>query len=218
MILAVAHSMAVLLEVGKKLTFAVAVDWPGWARSGKGEEAALARLFEYAPRYAPIAKAAGLELPQDPRLEVAERLPGDTSTDFGVPAAIADADRQPLSGTEAARTADLMWAAWAAFDRVVATAPQELRKGPRGGGRDRDKIWRHVVEAEATAYAPRLGLKLKAPAAGDGEGLQAMRQAVIEGFTAGAAEGTKRWPPRYAARRIAWHVLDHLWEIEDRSR
>jgi hypothetical protein len=27
----------------------------------------------------------------------------------------------------------------------------------------------------------------------------------------------KRWPPRYAARRIAWHVLDHAWEIEDRT-
>ncbi len=27
----------------------------------------------------------------------------------------------------------------------------------------------------------------------------------------------KGWPPRYAARRMAWHVLDHLWEIEDKS-
>jgi hypothetical protein len=24
-------------------------------------------------------------------------------------------------------------------------------------------------------------------------------------------------PPRYAIRRIAWHVLDHAWEIEDKS-
>jgi hypothetical protein len=29
--------------------------------------------------------------------------------------------------------------------------------------------------------------------------------------------GGVRWPVRYAARRAAWHVLDHLWEIEDRS-
>jgi hypothetical protein len=28
--------------------------------------------------------------------------------------------------------------------------------------------------------------------------------------------GGKRWSPRYFARREAWHVLDHLWEIEDR--
>jgi hypothetical protein len=27
----------------------------------------------------------------------------------------------------------------------------------------------------------------------------------------------KGWPLRYAARRIGWHVLDHLWEIEDKS-
>jgi len=27
----------------------------------------------------------------------------------------------------------------------------------------------------------------------------------------------RSWPPRYAARRIAWHALDHAWEIEDRS-
>ena len=25
------------------------------------------------------------------------------------------------------------------------------------------------------------------------------------------------WTQRYAARRIAWHILDHAWEIEDRS-
>jgi len=27
----------------------------------------------------------------------------------------------------------------------------------------------------------------------------------------------KGWPPRYAAARIAWHALDHAWEIEDKS-
>jgi hypothetical protein len=33
----------------------------------------------------------------------------------------------------------------------------------------------------------------------------------------GAPIAGKKWPPRYAARRIAWHALDHAWEIEDRS-
>lgn len=33
----------------------------------------------------------------------------------------------------------------------------------------------------------------------------------------GAPVVEKGWPPRYAARRIAWHVLDHAWQIEDRS-
>ena len=25
------------------------------------------------------------------------------------------------------------------------------------------------------------------------------------------------WTIRYAARRIAWHVLDHAWEMTDRT-
>ena len=28
--------------------------------------------------------------------------------------------------------------------------------------------------------------------------------------------GGIRWPARYFARRVAWHELDHAWEIEDR--
>ena len=27
----------------------------------------------------------------------------------------------------------------------------------------------------------------------------------------------RKWPARYAARRIAWHALDHAREMEDRS-
>jgi hypothetical protein len=25
------------------------------------------------------------------------------------------------------------------------------------------------------------------------------------------------WPQLYAVRRLAWHVVDHAWEIEDKS-
>jgi hypothetical protein len=28
--------------------------------------------------------------------------------------------------------------------------------------------------------------------------------------------GGKRWSPVYFVRRLAWHELDHAWEIEDR--
>ena len=45
--------------------------------------------------------------------------------------------------------------------------------------------------------------------------MKAFREAILAGLEA-AGEETK-WPPRYAARRIAWHALDHAWEIEDRS-
>jgi hypothetical protein len=33
----------------------------------------------------------------------------------------------------------------------------------------------------------------------------------------GSPLADRKWTARYAARRIAWHALDHAWEIEDRS-
>jgi len=40
----------VVVEGGAKRVFASAVDWPGWARSGRDEAAALEALLAYAPR------------------------------------------------------------------------------------------------------------------------------------------------------------------------
>jgi hypothetical protein len=105
------------------------------------------------------------------------------------------------------------------LDRVAASAPAELRKGPRGGGRDRDKIVDHVVGAEA-AYARKLGIKHRQPAHDDTAGIDALRADILSVLRApsdGEPPVPKGWLPRYAARRIAWHVLDHAWEIEDRS-
>ena len=45
----------VAIEAGQKKAFATAVDWPGWSRSGKTEDAAVESLIAYAERYAPIA-------------------------------------------------------------------------------------------------------------------------------------------------------------------
>ena len=205
-----------LVEAGAKKTFAIALDWPGWGRSGRNEEEALEALSAYAPRYAPVARAAGLDLPgADPELEVVQRVTGGASTDYGVPHEVVDDDRQPLAGEAAERTLALVSAAWELFDRVVAKAPSELRKGPRGGGRDRDQIAEHVFAAE-DAYARKLGVRIKAPAVGDTAGIQSARRTLLDALGSGEA-GEKRWPPRYAARRIAWHAVDHAWEIEDRS-
>jgi len=47
-----------------------------------------------------------------------------------------------------------------------------------------------------------------------------MRNAIVDclrNARAGEPVKDKGWLPRYAARRIAWHALDHAWEIEDRS-
>src|SRR5919202_3742755 len=148
----------VYLELGSKRVFACAVDWPGWCRSGKTEVAALEALTAAGPRYARVASQAGVRFsPSD--LEVVERVPGSAGTDFGVPGEALERDREPPAAKEAERLANLVAAAWRVFDGVVATAPAELRKGPRGGGRDRDAIVEHVLGAEV-GYARKLGLRL----------------------------------------------------------
>jgi hypothetical protein len=209
----------VYLECGRKKVFACALDWPGWARSGRTEELAISALDDYGVRYTEVTDIAGLSLPPEAGFEVVERLPGNASTDFGAPDVVPVADCAPVPADEAERLAVLVRAAWVVFDRVAAAAPAELRKGPRGGGRDRDKMINHVLGAEA-AYARRVGVRHKQPALGDVEAIEALRAdlvAVLGAPSDGSAPVPKGWPARYAARRIAWHVLDHAWEMEDRG-
>ena len=207
----------VYLELGKQRVFACALDWPGWCRAGKSEALALEALAAAAPRYARVAADAGFAFGINEGLDVVTRVPGSASTDFGVPGAVPDLDREPLAEPGAERLASLVAAAWRELDRVVAAAPAELRKGPRGGGRDRDKIIAHVISAEAS-YIRSLGLR--ASTAGQEVPDPTWRPDVLDvlrNVRDGAPRTEKGWPPRYAARRIAWHVLDHAWEIEDRS-
>ena len=212
---------AVYLELGAKRVFAGAFDWPGWCRSGRDERQALDALAAAATRYAAVAREAGVPFPSPTglSLRVVERLPGSFTTDFGSPGTVAAGDSEPLTREEAARMGALVGASWVVLDRIVATAPAVLRKGPRGGGRDRDAMFAHVVGAEVM-YARKLGIRHPEPAIGDPAAIASLRTAIVETLRA-AREGTpvveKGWPPRYAARRIAWHVLDHAWEIEDRS-
>jgi hypothetical protein len=203
----------VYLEVGAKQVFAGALDWPGWVRAGKDEALALEALAAAADRYAPVARAAGHPFPADAAdsLKVVERVKGNATTDFGAPGLPAKADAEPLRGKELERQLALLAAAWETLDKVVAGAPAELRKGPRGGGRDRDKIVDHVLGAES-AYASGLSLKLRAPAP-EKAAIKEFRAAMVAGLT--ADDG--KWPARYALRRVAWHALFHAWEIEDRS-
>ena len=211
---------SVCMEAGQRRVFAAALDWPGWCRSGRTEEAALGALAAAAPRYAIVAAEAEVAFPATPaEFEVVERLPGSTTTDFGAPDAVAAADREPLSPRAAKRLAALLSASWRVFDRVVATAPAELVKGPRGGGRDRDQIVDHVLGAES-GYARKIGVRHGVPARDDDAAVAALREAIVavlRGARSGDPLVERGWPARYAARRIAWHVLDHAWEIEDRS-
>src|SRR5579884_679039 len=214
-------STAVYLEVGAKRVFACALDWPGWCRPGKDEKQALAALAASAPRYAKVATEAGVTFPAgtSATFDVVERLPGSTTTDFGAPGEVTARDSDPLTPEEAERLIALVAAAWAVFDRIVAGAPAELRKGPRGGGRDRDAVVEHVLGAELV-YARKLGIRHRQPTLGDAPAIEALRMAIIQVLRS-ATEATPRvekgWPPRYAVRRIAWHALDHAWEIVDRS-
>jgi hypothetical protein len=210
----------VYIESGDKKVFACAVDYPGWCRSGKDEASALEALAGYAPRYAEVAKRAKAAFPSgDPELEVVERIKGKGATDFGIPHEIPRLDAEPLTARQAARQVGLMEAAWALLDKVARSTPAELRKGPRGGGRDRDKMLDHVLGAEA-AYGGHIGVKHPQPELGDTRAINALRKDIAEALR-GASDGSpvreKGWPPRYALRRITWHVLDHLWEMQDRT-
>ncbi|HJW22469.1 MAG TPA: hypothetical protein VJ506_08585 [Candidatus Limnocylindrales bacterium] len=212
--------IGVALEAGEKRTFATAVDWPGWSRSGKGEGPALEALAAYATRYEPIARRAGEPFDASSvRLEALEHGPGGSGTDFGVPSRIGDADRRPTSAADGERLARLVEAAWAELAAVAAVAPEALRKGPRGGGRDKTKMLAHVSEAD-WYYARELGVRVPNPGPDDAAALAAMRSAMLDVLRApsdGEPLAGRRWTVRYAAQRIAWHALDHAWEMQDRS-
>jgi hypothetical protein len=217
-------ALPVYLEVGKKRTFAAAMDWPGWCRSGPDEEVALQALVAYARRYKAALgpRARGLSLSGVGDLRVVERVAGDATTDFGAPGGIPEADARPIEAREVDRQLRILRACWDAFDRIAAAAAGlSLAKGPRGGGRDLDKIRAHVRDAEA-AYLARLGGKVTGAERADAE---AVRSAFNDAAAARARgevpdqgpRGGLRWPAPYAIRRAAWHTLDHAWEIEDRS-
>ena len=210
-------TIRVLVEAAEKKVFLSALDWPGWSRGAKTEDAAVEALLAAAPRYARVAAAAGFPLATDNlSLVVAERVDGNASTEFGIPAIVADADRASVDPAEAARLAALLDAAWAELDRIAAAAPEELRKGPRGGGRDRSRVVAHVIDAEA-AYAAVLGRRHRPEGAAGVAAMRADLLQVLRQPSDGSPIGGRKWPPRYAARRIAWHALDHAWEIEDRA-
>lgn len=207
----------VYLELGSKKVFAAAVEWPGWCRSGRAEDDALDNLAGYAERYAPVVGRAGLAWRPGPSIDfdIVERIKGSATTDFGAPGSVPELDQRELAPAGARRLAALVQASWDELEAVAAGAPATLRKGPRGGGRDRDAVVAHVEAAEA-AYGRKLG---NGPGAAERRehGHRLVRERIIESIRSGGAGESKGWPAAYAARRIAWHVLDHAWEIQDRS-
>lgn len=224
------QTIDIFLEVGKKRTFAGAIDWPGWCRSGPAETSALEALRNYAARYAAALgpSQTAFQFPADPTaFTVIERVEGDTTTDFGAPGKILVSDAWPVDENEQHRFQELLKSFWQTLDKMTfAAAGKELHKGPRGGGRDLDKIVRHVIEADV-AYLGGIGWKANPGGASTPDKQQQLvRQAILDALSAAVhgeipargPRGGLRWTPRYFVRRVAWHLLDHAWEIEDRIR
>ncbi|MBN1317673.1 MAG: DinB family protein [Anaerolineales bacterium] len=183
--------------------------------------------MNYGPRYEKVLLGSGIEFhpPTDiSELIVIEKHDGNATTDFGSPAVTPDSDREPIDRKDYASYCELLQACWNAFDRAVQQASgKELRKGPRGGGRDLEKIMRHVLEAEQ-AYLGRLAWKISKSGQDTVEQLEQIRQDILSvlkvaadgGLPEQGPRGGALWAPRYFIRRVTWHVLDHAWEIEDR--
>ncbi len=217
------HQLRVTLESGPKgkKVAAVAPDWPGLERGAKTEEAAIERLQSYRPRYAPVATLAGMDgaFAANTTIDIVEHYSGTGSTDFwGISFAFSSIDQQPLSSEALERELTLMQACWAFFDGVRYRVSAEMQKGPRGGGRDRDRIVRHTLGTEMD-WAKKLGLPNLYGENLTDEVVSAHRDAYCNAIRAFHAEGkmARTWPLRYLIRHTAYHTLDHAWEMEDKD-
>ncbi|HKV29624.1 MAG TPA: hypothetical protein VJT14_01255 [Candidatus Dormibacteraeota bacterium] len=214
----------VMVEQGKKKAVASAFDWPGWDRGGKSEDEALTVLATYRPRYAKVAELAGLadEFLATGKVKVVERVQGTGMTDFyTLSARSAGPEQKQMSEAECERKLALLRACWAYFDGVASRVSAELRKGPRGGGRDRDRIVRHTNGAEIVEFAKKVGV-ITAPDAWqkpNPDKLRAHRDAFCAAIRQYNARGApaRTWSVQFVIRRCAYHMLDHAWEMEDKD-
>ena len=211
-----------MVEQGKKKAVAAAFDWPGWDRGGKTEAEALEVLATYRPRYAKVAQLAGLgeEFAATGAMKVVERVKGTGMTDFyTLSFKSAGPEQKPMSQAECERKIALLQACWAYFDSVASRVSAELRKGPRGGGRDRDRIVEHVNNAEIGDFARKVGVNSDPDVWRKPAALRAHRRAfsaAIRDYNARAASA-RTWTVQFVVRHSAYHLLDHAWEMEDRD-
>jgi hypothetical protein len=205
-----------------KRCVAVAADWPGLERGARDEEAAVAKLADYVPRYRRVAERAGLQhdLSESPTVKVIGHYVGTGSTDFwGISFAPSELDRLPFDAAAFERSAALLRAAWAEFDEIGARVSAELRLGPRGGGRQRDHNIRHVLANEGGAFSPRVNVAAELEELLPAAGRAAYRDRYINAMRAWHAEDKPlgKWTVPYLLRHTAYHALDHAWEMEDRD-
>ena len=207
-----------------KRSVAFALDWPGWSRGAKSAEVALETLEAYRDRYRPVVVLAGMDAEFDAAgpLEVVEDKVGTGSTDFwGISFAPASTEHGPMDEAELERKLTLLQASWTFFDGVAARVSSEMRKGPRGGGRDRNRIMRHTIRTESEDFAKQVGLRIPEEAALTPDGLRRHREtylAAMRAYNAGKVEKRMRsWTLPFLIRHSAFHTLDHAWEMEDKD-
>ena len=207
-----------------KRSVAFSIDWPGWSRGAKSAQLALETLEAYRQRYRPVACLAGMERDFDAAgsLEIVEDRVGTGSTDFwGISFSPSAAEQGPMGEADFARAIALLRACWAFFDGVAARVSAEMRKGPRGGGRDRDQIIRHTIRTESEDFAKQVGLRIEEEAALSPDGLRQYREAYVAAMRAyNAGEVPRRmrsWTLPFLIRHSAFHTLDHAWEMEDKD-
>ncbi len=207
-----------------KRSVAFCLDWPGWSRGAKTAELALETLESYRERYQPVASLAGLDEEFDAAgpLAVVEDRTGTGSTDFwGISFSPCAAEREAMSDAELERGIVLLRASWAYFDAVAARVSAGMRRGPRGGGRDRDQIIRHTIRTESEYFAKQVGLRTREGAALSPDGLRAHREAYVAAMRAYHAGEVKRrmrsWTLPFLIRHSGFHTLDHAWEMEDKD-
>jgi hypothetical protein len=216
----------VALEIGPKgkKVVAVAPDWPGLERGGKTKQAAIEGLRAYIPRYSQVAKLAGMDAEFDAvkGFRVVQEYPGTGSTDFwGISFAFSSIDKRDMSSEELERELTLMQACWKFFDTVRGRVSAEMQKGPRGGGRDRDRIVRHVLYVERD-WAQGVGVFIPEDAILTARGLKTYRNAYCDAIREYHSEGKMagsraKWPLRFLIRHTAFHTLDHAWEMQDKD-
>lgn len=218
-------SVRTVLERGPsgKKSVAFAVDWPGWSRGAKTPELALDLLEQYRVRYRAVAVVAEMDHEFDAAggLVVVEDRTGAGSTDFwGISFTPCALECEPMDSGELDRKTGLLRACWQIFDEVRAEVSRDMRKGPRGGGRDRDDIVRHALRVESQDFAKRLGLRIADEVAFTPSMLQEHREsyiAAMRAYNAGEGKRMRSWNLPFLIRHSAFHTMDHTWEMEDKD-
>ena len=113
----------------------------------RSEEAAVQAFSDAEDRYRLIAQRT-VQCFAPGNLVVVDRLPGDANTAWGLPSVMVSTEARPIDAVTAHCNVALLRASCGMLEEFVAVTPAELRKGPCGGGRDRDEIRRHVIEVK----------------------------------------------------------------------